>query len=323
MFRDSIHTDFENEDFAYGDFPDFDFSDFSGRNLKTSLTKLKKTPVSKKQALRAPQKPVGRQQSVSPRSATTRRMPAQSRVAQRPAPVRKPLSKSFGATDKRPTTITGTSPKKIAKVLVPRDKEVIIKGVSQFMMKQNDPIKDIGYYKGKKLKELVFIMNNNSAVPFEVELFNPSMPLDYLYSTTQNLNDKITVAGGVVSYSDVVFNILANPTMIPNAKFLFAGTNAQLQKNQPLLFTNKEITGTRSVEPLNLDLKIDNLQVANDIVFFDITETLKAPYFPDGMDIIKYTVLPFTSVTMAFFFEQRLLKHEFYPESKSKNNKML
>lgn len=317
MFENTFHiAEKDNEDFDYDQFPDFDFSDFSGRNLKTSLQNLKKASPQKKQGIRAPQA----------RSQSKNGVPS---FSKRPAPIRKPiaphkpLTKQFSASEKRPTRITGTSPKKIAKVLVPRDKEVIIKGVSQFMMKQNDPIKDIGYYKGKKLKELVLIMNNNSAVPFEVELFNPSMPLDYLYSTSQNLNDKIQIAGGVVSYSDVIFNLLANPTMIPNAKFLFAGTNAQLQKNQSLFFTNKEITGSRTVEPLNLDLKIDNLQVANDIVFFDITETLKAPYFPDGMDIIKYTILPFTNVTMGFFFEQRLLKHEFYPESKSPNNKML
>ena len=96
-------------------------------------------------------------------------------------------------------------------------------------------IKDIGYYKCKKLKELVFIINNNSAIDFDLELFNPSMPLDYLFSTSGNLNNKIVVAGGNVEYTDVLFNILANPMHIINAKFLFAGATLQQQINQPLI----------------------------------------------------------------------------------------
>ena len=115
-------------------------------------------------------------------------------------------------------TLVGKPGKKINDVIVPTDRPVIVKGASDFIVSQkNDQIKNIGYYKGKKLKELILIFNNNSAVDFEVEIFQPSMPLDYLYSTGQNLNDKIQVAGGSVSYTDVLFNMLANPTFIPNA----------------------------------------------------------------------------------------------------------
>ena len=72
---------------------------------------------------------------------------------------------------------------------------------------------------------MILTFNNNSAVDFEVQVFNPSMPLDYMFSTGQNINDKVTVGGGVVSYTDVLFNMLANPTLIPNATFVFAGPN--------------------------------------------------------------------------------------------------
>jgi hypothetical protein len=210
-------------------------------------------------------------------------------------------------------------PQKISKVVVPNDKKVIIEGVNNFILDQSEKtnkVKNIGYYKGKKLQELVFTFNNDSALPFELELFNPSMPLDYLYSTSLNLNDKIQVAGGEVSYTDVLFNMLANSIMIPNAKFVFAGTSVSQQKVEPIKMINKSITGEEKVYPFNLDLQVDTMQVANDIVFFDFFDTINRPFIPDGMDIMKYKVLPQMTVTMALFFDQISLKKVFRKEAR-------
>jgi hypothetical protein len=215
--------------------------------------------------------------------------------------------------------VRSNRPQKIGKVIVPDDRKVIIQGVSDFILDKSgtsDAVKNIGYYKGKKLKELVFTFNNNSAIPFEFELFNPSMPLDYLYSTSLNLNDKIQVAGGEVSYTDVLFNVLANSTMIPNAKFVFAGANLNAQKVQPIIMINKSIDGEQKIYPFNLDLQIDTMQVQSDIVFFSFFDTINRPYIPDGMDILKYTVLPNMTVTMAFYFDQISLKKVFRKEAR-------
>jgi hypothetical protein len=220
--------------------------------------------------------------------------------------------------------VRSNRPQKISKVIVPNDKKVIVQGVSDFILSQDksaSAVKNIGYYNGKKLQKLIFTFNNDSALPFELELFNPSMPLDYLYSTSLNLNDKIKVAGGEVSYTDVLFNVLANSTMIPNAKFVFAGSQVSAQRAMPLKVTNKSINGEQKIFPFNLDLQIDTMQVANDIVFFDFFDTINRPYIPDGMDVIKYTVLPNMTVTMAFFFDQISLKKVFRKEAR--NNKGL
>lgn len=211
-------------------------------------------------------------------------------------------------------------PQKISKVVVPDDKKVIVQGVSDFIIDKKgtaDSVKNIGYYKGKKLKELVFTFNNDSALPFELELFNPSMPLDYLYSTSLNINDKIQVAGGEVSYTDVLFNMLANSIMIPNAKFVFSGATVSQQKVQPIKMINKSITGEQKIYPFNLDLQIDTMQVQSDLVFFDFFDTINRPYIPDGMDIMKYKVLPNMTVTMAFFFDQISLKKVFRKEARN------
>ena len=211
-------------------------------------------------------------------------------------------------------------PQKISKVIAPQNRKVIVEGVNDFILNdkgQYSQAKNIGYYKGKKLKELVLTFNNDSAVPFELELFNPSMPLDYLYSTSLNLNDKIQVAGGEVSYTDVLFNILANSTMIPNAKFVFSGSSLTQQKVEPITIINKAIEGVQKVYPFNLDLQVDTMQVQNDIIFFDFWETINRPYIPDGMDVMKYKVLPNMTVTMALYYDQISLKKVFRKESRN------
>ncbi len=210
-------------------------------------------------------------------------------------------------------------PQKISKVVVPDDKKVIVQGVSDFIIDKKgtaDSLKNIGYYKGQKLKELVLTFNNDSALPFELELFNPSMPLDYLYSTSLNINDKIQVAGGEVSYTDVLFNMLANSIMIPNAKFVFSGATVSQQKVEPIKMINKSIEGEQKIYPFNLDLQIDTMQVQSDIVFFDFFDTINRPFIPDGMDVMKYKVLPKMTVTMAFFFDQISLKKVFRKEAR-------
>tara|TARA_R110002074_G_scaffold116180_4_gene247376 strand:+ start:16317 stop:17504 length:1188 start_codon:yes stop_codon:yes gene_type:complete len=213
-------------------------------------------------------------------------------------------------------TLKGRRGKKVSDIIVPSDRPVIVKGASDFIVSQkNDQVKNVGYYKGKKLKELILIFNNNSAVDFEIEIFNPSMPLDYLYSTGQNLNDKVQVAGGTVSYTDVLFNLLANPTFIPNAKFVFSGPSITQQKSQALKIQNQNIAGIQKISPLNLDLSIDTMQVASDIVFFDMNQALNRPFIPDGMDIIKYKILAGMTITMAFFYEQVSLKKVFYKQA--------
>jgi hypothetical protein len=228
----------------------------------------------------------------------------------------KPLSKEFGV--KRDADIIGGR-KQLSNVIVPRNRKVIVEGVSDFMLStdsKDDAVRNIGYYKGKKLKQLVLTFNNDSAIDFELELFNPSMPLDYLYSTSLNINDKIQVAGGIVSYTDVLYNLLANPTMIPNAKFVYAGASLTAQKSQPLIFKNKNDEGKQKVHPLNLDIEVDRMQQQGDIIFFDIMEGINRPFIPDGMDVISYKVLAGMTVTMAFFYEQVSLKKVFYKEAR-------
>ncbi len=234
--------------------------------------------------------------------------------------VKKPLTQEFYVKKKAVITGKDKCDKKLSKVIVPRDRKVIVEGVNKFILSQeqkDDTLKNIGYYKGEKLNQLVLTFNNNSPLDFNLELFNPSMPLDYLYSTSLNLNDKITVAGGVVSYSDVLFNLLANPAFIVNCKFVFAGPTVNQQLAIPLEVKNKAITGVEKVDPLQLSLQLDTMQFANDIIFFDMMQGLNRPFIPDGMDVIGYKVLPFMTVTMAFFYKQISLKKVFYEEARN------
>lgn len=234
---------------------------------------------------------------------------------------KKPLSKEFQVRKKS----TLISPNKAyEKVIVPRDRKVIIEGVNNFILtdtKDNDLARNIGYYKGKKLQQLVLIFNNNTPNDFNLELFNPSMPLDYLYSTSQSLNNMIQVAGGQVSYTDVLFNILANPIFIPNATITISGAQAVKQQSIPFLITNKFINGVTKVDPLNISLQIDNMQVDGNNISFDFYETMHKPLVPDGMEVISYTILAGNTVTLAFFYEQKSIKKLFFPEAR-KQEKM-
>ncbi|MEI7510263.1 MAG: hypothetical protein WCJ62_12465 [Flavobacterium sp.] len=264
---------------------DIDFSEIRGKDFKSSLSKVNKAYAKKK------------------------------------AIAKKPLSKDF-VVKKRATLYGkndgGGTASTTKRIIVPDTQKVIIQGVDKFILGNDDKCgaKDIGYYKCKKLKELVFTMDNNSAVDFNLELFNPSMPLDYLFSTSGNLNNKIQVAGGVVSYSDVLFNFLANPPHIVNAKFTFAGSSFINQINQPLIFTNKSATGEQKVEPFQLQLEVDNMQVAKDIVFFKL-DALNRPFIPNGMDVIQYKVLAGNTVTFAFYYRQKDIRKFYYEEARN------
>jgi hypothetical protein len=235
-----------------------------------------------------------------------------------------PLTKRFGV--KKRATIIGqeNTQRNVKRVIVPNDRKVIIEGVNRFILdrgKSCDGVKNIGYYNCKKLRELIIIINNDTINDFNLELFNPSMPLDYLFASSGNLNNKITVAGGVVSYSDVLFNILANPTHLVNAKFSYAATSPAILANQiaePMLFKNKRIDGYMKVEPLNTQLQLDIYQFQPNVLFFDFDTALGRPFIPDGMDVIQYKVLAGAAITFSFFYRQKSLKKFFFKEARTK-----
>jgi|688.fasta_scaffold18419_12 hypothetical protein len=326
---DQEQEDLEGEDdYIYG----IDFSQFKGSDFKSSLNGVNRT-VNKKRSQRTPVKrvivPKGRKVIVE---GVKKRMVAPStRVVPKSSPTRRMVKKPSGSgqqfgykrvpiQENENATIRGNGRGGTTKrIIVPSSQKVIVEGVDRFILskgKQEDNVKNIGYYKGKKLRELILTMNNNSALDFNLELFNPSEPLDYLFSTSGNLNNKIQVAGDIVSYSDVLFNILANPTHLVNAKFTFSGATYQSQINQPLIFKNKRITGEQLVEPMQLALKVDNMQVIQEIVFFDIYNTLNRPFIPNGMDVIQYKVLAGNTVTFAFYYEQKDLRKFFFKEAR-------
>ena len=292
-------TYFEDFDNALSD---IDFSEIRGKDFKKSFSKVNRKIENKKSVkFSKPSKQ------------------AQPKIVKQKAI--KPLVKDFGV--KKKATIEGGK-KQLAKVFVPRDKKVIVEGVSKFILSntpENDAVKRLGYYEGKKLNELIIIFNNNSLLNFNLELFNPSMPLDYLYSTSLNLNDKIQIAGGAVAYTDVLFNLLANPALIINAKFIVAGPTVTQQLTQTIQVVNKSTAGVEKVIPINIALQIDTMQVQNDMVVFDVNQTLGRPYIPDGMDIINYNVLAGNTVTMCFYYKQISLKKVLYKEAR--NNRII
>jgi len=335
-YRNGLLPDFETEDLGFpyeepsmdffedfdNSITDIDFSNIEGKNFNKAFKQANKKVTSKTIEKRALKKNTGAERQRKSVSKTPTDRPVM-RKGVAPRPTARPTKTVSKRPKERLTREIGVksgakinrAEKKISRILVPADKKVIVEGVNKFILSQkpnDNAVKNIGYYKGRKLKELVLIFNNTTPNPFTIELFNPSAPLDYLYNTAQNLNNKIEVAGNQVAYSDVLFNLLANPTIIPNCKFTFSGANAQQQRSIPLKVIDREITGEEFIQPLNLDLTIDNMQVSADIVFFDIMQMLNRPFIPDGMDTVEYTILPNMSVVMAFFFEQKSLKKAFY-----------
>jgi hypothetical protein len=230
---------------------------------------------------------------------------------------KKPLNKSRKIISKKPI-----KKKVVTKISLPSDKEILVKGVDGFILSQTDKseaIKNIGYYKGEKLKEMVLIFNNTSPNDFVIELFNPSQPLDYLYATSLNLNNKVAVAGdNKVSYSDVLFNLLANPAIVPNAKFVCEGARVDEQESIALRFKNKNVAGYEKVMPIQMSLNLDIDQQQRIILYWDIQQTLGHVYCPDGMDVIEYRVLAGMRVTFCFYYKQVSLKKFFWQETRNK-----
>lgn len=246
-----------------------------------------------------------------------------SKISARTKPERNAQATRIGI--KTSTKLKSRQSKTVSKVIVPDSRKVIVEGVSKFILSDNDKdnfVRNIGYKNGQKLRQLVFTFNNITAQDFEIELFNPSAPLDYLYATSQNLNDQIAVAGGTTSYSDVMFNILANPTRIYASKFVVSGPNITAQINQPLQVKNKNIEGSQLISPYNIQLDRDNMQFQNTIIYFDLEKMLDRPYIPDGMDVLKYKVLAGHTVTLGFYYSQISLKKFFYAEASASKTLM-
>ncbi len=214
-------------------------------------------------------------------------------------------------------------PKAKQKIIIPDDRKIIIQGMDKFLLGNDcssESIRNIGYYKGKRLQAMVFTINNEGLLDFEVQLFNPSMPLDYLFSTGLDLNNKITVggSGSEVSYRDVLNYISANPMLIPNMRIVISGPQDTAQRGQSIQIINKGVSGVSFIKPINLGLQIDNMQVDANIVQFDLECTLGRAYVPDGMDIMKYTVLAGNTVTFAFFYKQKQIKRMAFKETHNK-----
>ena len=114
-----------------------------------------------------------------------------------------------------------------------------------------------------------------------------------------------------------MFNILANPTIIPNAKFFVAGLQKTAQINQPMTFINKNIAGHEKIFPIQNSLNIDIDQTQNDILYWDIQKTLGRLFVPDGMDILSYKVLAGMTVIFGFYYKQVQIKKVFWEETRN------
>jgi hypothetical protein len=329
---------------------DIDFSSLDGKDYKKDFKKINRAVAGRKVVKReksvrkAPEKPLkkvivppnrkliveGAKAPIKPLA----KRPEKSLIKKKPIVQRetkaqtRPTPKRVGVPVKKGTAVIQSrfGKKTTERILVPQDRKVIVEGVDKFILsnsKENEAIKNIGYYKGEKLKELVLIINNNTPNDFEFELFNPSMPLDYLFSTSDNLNNRISVAGdNKVSYSDMLFNILANPTLLPNAKFVCENPTNPIQAlnqfNQSLIFKNKNIAGFEKINPIQNALNIDLDQKQNKIIYWDIIGTLGRVFIPDGMDVISYKVLAGNIVTFGFYYKQVSLKRFFFKEARDK-----
>ncbi len=293
--EDELHPEPNVEyEFIDDSLTDIDFSEFTG-DYKSSLKKLDK------HLKKSPHRP--------------------KKIVKR----KKPLNKNIGVKRQGVTTLHGKNgnPKTASRIMIPRDRHVTVEGVDKFILSGDaaaDSYKNIGYYKGEKLKELNLTFNNNSSLDFTLELFNPSMQLDYLFSTSINLNNRISIAGGQISYSDVMFNILANPPIIPSARVIISGPSAAAvaaQREINLGFKIKNIKGEQYVNPLNIGQNFDTMQYQSTVVNFDILSGLGRMYIPDGMDVASYTVLAGNTVTLCFYYKQKHIKELLWPEAKS------
>lgn len=310
---------------------DIDFSSATG-DFKKSFNKIKTTP-DKIESVKATGRPViveGNKNNQEifktyVKKGISKKKPKQKiKVSTDPRDLH---GKGFGVKEK--ATIFDNSKKKgIGRILVPSDRAVIVEGVNSFILSQGkceNDLKNLNYRCGKKLKELVININNVSPNNFVFELFNPSFPLDYLIANSQNVNNQILVNdSGVtgVQYTDLLFNILANPTRIYNCRMVFnAPTNALLSKqlNENIIVQNKDLRAYQVIKSLNTNTLLDRYQFQKNILNFNLEAELNRPYVPDGMDVMKYTVYAGCSVTIVFYYEQIMLKKYFYKDLR--NNK--
>ena len=315
-----VDSDFDDIDDL---FDDLDFSDFEGNSFKQNFAKVKSkikkvvVPNGRQVIVEGKQKPTQVQRQPK-RIFTKRSLKTDS--------LTKPkkyydVEKGIGIQKGEEVLIKGRNQKTISKVIIPNQRNVIVEGASKLMLsedKRDTLIKQLGYHQGKKLQELIIEINNDTETDFILNLFDPSMPLDYLYSTSQNLNNRITVGGGALQYSDLMFNILANPPIIHSAYFTFEGTTQSIknQENLAMQFVNKNTQGYKKIDPVNLSLKIDTMQFFNNVIAFDLHESLNRPYIPDGMDTISYTIYAGVKATMVFFYEQIHIKDVYYKEAR-------
>lgn len=354
---DDEYFDADENDYDYDDIieiDDIDFSALDGKSLKGNLKQLSKVTANRRvvprknvnrnvntSAMRLKKPLVKQKQVVSKQPITSRIVKHPPMTSKKPLKSLNPVTRKpqLGKTG-RPIPVSSKKPlvnipvknratihakannKTTERILVPSDRKVIVEGVDNFILSndaKSQSIKDIGYYQGKKLKELVLIINNDTPNDFDIELFNPSAPLDWLHSTSQNLNNMIQVAGdSKVSYSDLLFNLVSNPTLLPNAKFVVTGAQATEQFNQPMIFKNKNIAGQEKVHPIQNQLNIDIDQNQKQIVYWNIMETLGRAFIPNGMDVMKYKVLAGNHVVFGFYYLQADLKKFFFPEARNK-----
>ncbi len=227
-------------------------------------------------------------------------------------------------------TIYSENERSTNKIIVPRDRKVIVEGINKFILSDDcnaNDLKSIGYCNGKKLKEMLFTINNEGHLDYTVEFFNPSQPLDYYQSTSQNINDKIIVAGSNVDhvqYTDVLFHMMSNPTKIINSKVVITAPDETTLFNQRAINfrnTQKDLRAWEDIRSINIDLMLDAFQFQSNIVAYNLEKELGRPYVPDGMDILKYTVLAGCTVSIAFYYEQKMLKKFFYEETR--DNKLI
>ena len=304
---------------------DIDFSSLDGKDLKKDFKKINRAVegrkvVKREQPIRkSPEKPLKKvivpterkvivEGAKAPIRPVTKR-PEKSLIKTKPTVQRETIKAQTRPTQQRPTQQRPTQKrvdvpvkkgkaviqsrfgkKTTERILVPQDRKVIVEGVDRFILsntKESDAIKNIGYYKGEKLKELVLIINNNTQNDIEFELFNPSMPLD-----------------------------------LPNAKFVCENptdpNKAFKQFDIPLIFKNKNIAGHEKIHPIQNSLNTDIDQNQNNIVYWDIMGTLGRAFIPDGMDVISYKVLAGNLVTFGFYYKQVSLKRFFFKEARDK-----
>ncbi len=296
-FFENYSPDFENEEEEYTEdddmsLEDIDFSDLTGGDFKSHLKKLNhKVTVRKKERTKQQRK----------------RNPLKKKITNiNGKGVHKLVAKEFGKTHN---------------ILVPSNREVIVQGVSQFILgRDHDQDKGIGYYQGRKLNNLTLTFTNNTAVDFPLTLFDPAFNMDYLWSNSINVNDLITIAGGQIKYTNMVTNLLANPTMVISAQIVVSGANTSGQLSQVMQFNNQNIAGLQAVEPINIGLALDLYQWQGGILNFEIMKQLHRPFIPDGMDTISYTVLAGNTVTLNFFYKQVQIKRMVFEEARKAKN---